>query len=326
MTEVNQLDKTCYHHGFNLKAATMFKSTDNVVKELHSLRDILRWAITQFNYAEVYYGHGTDNAFDEALLLLKGILKLPDDALDHVMDAQLLTQEKQTLLSLIQQRCEERIPVAYLINQARFAGLDFYVDERVLVPRSPIAELIEGRFQPFLDPNQVERVLDLCAGSGCIGIACAYAFGDTDVVLGDISLDALAVAEHNIALHGAHYAVEAVESDLFQSIEGTFDLIVSNPPYVDAEDLADMPEEYHHEPAIGLGSGVDGLDISRQILQQAAHYLNPEGILVLEVGNSWVALQEQFPDVPFTWIDFQRGGDGVLVISREQLKEHFPSH
>lgn len=304
----------------------MFKSTDNVVKELHSLRDILRWAITQFNYAELYYGHGTDNAFDEALLLLKGILKLPDDALDHVMDAQLLTQEKQTLLSLIQQRCEERIPVAYLINQARFAGLDFYVDERVLVPRSPIAELIEGRFQPFLDPNQVERVLDLCAGSGCIGIACAYAFGDADVVLGDISLDALAVAEHNIALHGAHYAVETVESDLFQSIEGTFDLIVSNPPYVDAEDLADMPEEYHHEPAIGLGSGVDGLDISRQILQQAAHYLNPEGILVLEVGNSWVALQEQFPDVPFTWVDFQRGGDGVLVISREQLKEHFPSH
>ena len=202
-------------------------------------------------------------------------------------------------------------------------GLEFFVDERVLVPRSPIAELIHNDFYPWLEADN-PKVLDLCCGSGCIGLAIAAYIDDAEVVMSDISEDALTVAEINIERLGLYHKARAVQSDLFDGLNGEkFDLIVSNPPYVDAEDLADMPQEFHHEPEIGLGSGDDGLDLTRQILENAAHYLTDQGVLIVEVGNSWPALEEGFSDIDFHWVEFENGGDGVFVLTKKQLLEHF---
>jgi ribosomal protein L3 glutamine methyltransferase len=289
-------------------------------RELETVRDYLRWIISRFNDAGLYYGHGTDNAQDEAWYLVCGALKLPFDLDGRLLDGRLTEAERQRLEQLVERRISERVPVAYLVGEAWFAGLPFNVDERVLVPRSPMAELIDVGFQPWLGDVEPEHILDLCTGSGCIGIACAFAFPEARVVLSDVSADALAVARSNIERHSLSDRVTALQSDVFAGLEAQrFDLIVSNPPYVDAEDLAGMPAEYHAEPALGLGSGDDGLDITRRILQQAARHLNEGGLLVVEVGNSGRALDEAFPELPLTWVEFERGGHGVFVISKDDL-------
>jgi ribosomal protein L3 glutamine methyltransferase len=297
---------------------------DEAVTELRTIGDMLRWAVSRFNDANIYYGHGTDNAWDEAIALVFHSLHLPEEIGQQVMLSNLTSSEKHKIVELIIRRVRERLPVAYLTNKANFAGLEFYVDERVLVPRSPIAEMINNGFSPWLYNKSVNRVMDLCTGSGCIAIACAYLFEDAEVDALDISEDALEVAQINIESLGVMDRVFPMQSDLFSSIPKgpQYDLIVSNPPYVDAEDIGDMPEEYHHEPAIGLASGRDGLEITKRILANAADYLTPEGILVVEVGNSMVHLMEQFPDVPFTWVEFEQGGDGVFVLTRDQLVDN----
>ncbi|MGX9462551.1 50S ribosomal protein L3 N(5)-glutamine methyltransferase [Shewanella sp. A14] len=297
---------------------------DEAVTELRTIADMLRWAVSRFNDANIYYGHGTDNAWDEAIALVFHALHLPEEVGQQVILSNLTSSEKHKIVELIIRRVRERLPVPYLTNKANFAGLEFYVDERVLVPRSPIAEMINNQFSPWLYNKPVNRIMDLCTGSGCIAIACAYAFEDAEVDALDISEDALEVAQINIESLGVLERVFPMQSDLFSAIpKGQhYDLIVSNPPYVDAEDIGDMPEEYHHEPAIGLASGNDGLDLTKRILANAADYLTETGLLVVEVGNSMVHLIEQYPDMPFTWVDFEFGGDGVFVLTRDQLVEN----
>lgn len=296
--------------------------TQAVAAHLSSLRDFIRWGASRMNQAGLHFGHGTSDAIDEAAALVLHALHLPPDLHPEYFDAVLTPEEKGTVLELFRRRIEERIPAAYLMNRAWFMGLEFYVDARVLVPRSPTAELIERRFSPWLDPERVERVLDLCTGSGCIGIACAYAFPDAEVDLTDISEDALAVARRNIEAHGLEGRVQAIRSDLFQVLAGRrYDLIVSNPPYVGREELASLPPEYHHEPSLGLASGEQGLDAVLEILHRAGDHLTDDGVLVVEVGNTQDLLTEVLPEAPFTWLEFQRGGQGVFLLTREQLRD-----
>ncbi|ARD23048.1 MULTISPECIES: 50S ribosomal protein L3 N(5)-glutamine methyltransferase [Shewanella] len=297
---------------------------DEAVTELRTVGDMLRWAVSRFNDANIYYGHGTDNAWDEAISLVFHALHLPEEIGQQVVNSNLTSSEKHKIVELIIRRVRERLPVPYLTNKARFADLEFYVDERVLVPRSPIAEMINNGFSPWLYNKPVNRVMDLCTGSGCIAIACAYAFEDAEVDALDISEDALEVAQINIESLNVLDRVFPIQSDIFSAIPKgpQYDLIVSNPPYVDEQDIGDMPDEYHHEPAIGLASGRDGLDLTKRILANAADYLTPDGLLVVEVGNSMVHLIEQFPDVPFTWVEFEFGGDGVFVLTYDQLVEN----
>lgn len=269
--------------------------------------------------ADIYFGHGTDNAYSEAQLLLGHVTQLDFNQLEQFQSARLQDSEWQHFTKLVQQRIDERKPAAYLIGQAWFAGLPFVVDERVLVPRSPIAELIEQRFSQWLT-DEPTRILDLCTGSGCIAIACAYAFENAEVDALDLSLDALAVAEQNIAMHDLEHRVIPIQSNLYDAIpKQRYDLIVTNPPYVDAEDMADLPDEFHHEPELGLAAGDDGLDLVRTILREAPDHLTENGWLVCEVGNSMVALAEEFPEVPFEWVRFEHGGDGVFVLSYQDL-------
>jgi ribosomal protein L3 glutamine methyltransferase len=296
------------------------EAENDIADALVTVRDFLRWACTEFGRAEVYFGHGTDNAWDEAVALLRFVLHLPEEDGAQVLDARLLRAERIAYIELVKRRIEERIPAPYLTGVAWFAGLPFTVDQRVIIPRSPIAELLEQGFQPWL-PGDCRRILDLCAGSGCIGIAASLVFGDAEVDLADISAPALELARANIARHGVQGRVRVIQSDLFEQLDPVepYDLIVSNPPYVNQADLDAMPAEFHHEPALALGSGVDGLDITRQILQRAGDYLAPGGLLVVEVGNSGEALEEAYPEFPFTWLEFERGGVGVFVMRAGEL-------
>jgi len=290
--------------------------------ELQTIRDFIRYATSRFNESGLYYGHGTDNAWDEAVALVLHTLHLPHDMNPHILDAHLIATEQSQILGLIQQRIEKRIPVPYLTHEAWFAGLPFYVDERVLVPRSPIAELIENQFQPWVSSEQVHTILDLCTGSGCIAIACAQAFPEAHIDASDISPEALAVAKINVLRHRLEHQVQLHQSDLFLALpKQQYDIIVSNPPYVSAAEMFELPPEYKHEPRLGLSSGEVGLDITLRILEQAHDYLTPHGILIVEVGNSEEALIELLPDFPFTWIDFQRGGGGVFLLTAQQLKK-----
>lgn len=292
---------------------------DEVVNELHTIQDMLRWTVSRFNAAQIYYGHGTDNAWDEAMALILPSLYLPLDIPAEIYASKLVASERHRIVERVLRRINERIPVAYLTNKAWFCGLEFYVDERVLVPRSPIGELINDNFSPWLI-KEPEHILDMCTGSGCIGIACAYAFPEAEVDVADISIDALAVAEQNIETHGLTHRVIPIRSDLFRDIpEIKYDLIVTNPPYVDAEDMSDLPDEYRREPELGLAAGTDGLKLVRRILAAAPEYLSDKGILVCEVGNSMVHLIEAYPEIPFTWIEFDNGGDGVFMLTKEQL-------
>ena len=297
----------------------MSSITNDICDELFTLRDYIRWGASEFTGAKLYFGHGTDNAWDESEQLVLHAINLTPPLAEEWLDARLTRVERARVVQNLRRRVDERIPAAYITGQAWFAGLPFIVDERVLVPRSPISELIQQQFSPWL-VNEPTQILDLCTGSGCIGIACAYAFPNAEVQLSDISFDALEVAEENIQQHDLEERVFAMQSDLFANLVGQkFDLIVSNPPYVDADDLASMPPEYHAEPEIGLGSGDDGLDFTRRLLREASDYLNDDGVLIVEVGNSWVALEEAYPDMPFTWIEFERGGHGVFMLRKADL-------
>ncbi len=293
-------------------------------EELSTLTDFMRWGASQFVDAKLSYSHGMSSPLDEAVYLVLRALNLPVDTPNVYWQSNLTTLEKDAVIALLKRRIEERVPAAYLTKEGWFAGLQFFIDERVLVPRSPIAELVENQFQPWVMPDEVEHILDLCTGSGCIGIACAYAFPYAEVDLADLSESALDVAKINIDKHDATERVTAIQSDLFSNItQEHYDIIVTNPPYVDKDDIDTMADEFQHEPELGLSSGHDGLDCTRQILFQAANYLNDEGILVVEVGNSQYALAEEFPQVPFQWIDFERGGDGVFMLTKKQLQEYF---
>jgi ribosomal protein L3 glutamine methyltransferase len=300
------------------------ETREQIIQQLHTLRDYVRWGMTQFERTGVYYGHGTDNAYDEALVLALHTLHLPHDCVVQVLDARLTLAEREQLLNVLEQRFQKRLPAPYITGEAWFAGLPFYVDKRVLIPRSPLAETIEAGFEPWLVPVEMPlRILDLCSGGGCIGIACALLLDDSEVLLADISTDALVVAERNIERHGVEARVRIVESDLFANLSGeVFDVIVSNPPYVDARDIAELPAEFRHEPMLALAAGDDGLDLARRILREAAAHLSDAGVLIVEVGNSWAALEEAYPSVPFTWLEFERGGHGVFLLTREQLLEH----
>ena len=291
--------------------------------ELLSLRDWVRWGASRFNEAGLFFGHGTDNALDEALALVLHALHLRHDIPADYLDARITVAESAAVAELFAQRLDRRIPAAYLIGEARFAGLDFDVDENVLIPRSPIAELIEEGFAPWLDADQVSSVLDLCCGSGCIGIACAYAFPSALVDLADISSAALDVATRNIERHALESRVRALRADVYEGLDGErYDLIVSNPPYVSSAEMQGLPAEYRHEPELGLEAGDDGMDVVARILAGGAEYLSPGGIMVVEVGFSADLLIGRYPDVPFLWLDFQRGGDGVFLLTAEQLDDY----
>jgi len=286
------------------------------VDQLHTIRDFMRYGTSLFNGAKLHFGHGTNNALDEVVWLVLHTLHLPPDFPAEYFDSRLAEQEKQEIAALFRQRVQQRMPIPYLIHSAWFAGLEFYVDERVLIPRSPIAELIGQGFSPWVEYEQVGRVLDLCTGGGCIAIACAMAFPETAVDASDLSTAALEVAEINVVKHDLQDQVELVHSDLLDNLQGRhYDIIVSNPPYVDAVDMAALPQEFRHEPEQALAAGVDGLDIVHRILQHAARHLNPGGILVVEVGNSEQALVKAYPEMPFVWLEFERGGEGVFLLT-----------
>lgn len=291
------------------------------VDDLHTIRDLLRYAASRFAASPLYFGHGTDNVWDEAVQLVLRSVHLPLENNNIFLDARLTRSERDLILARIDRRISERVPIAYLLGEGWFMGMPFNVDERVLVPRSPLGELLENGLQPWLGDAYVQRVLDLCTGSGCIGIGAATVFDEAEVTLSDISEDALAVAESNIELHGLQGRVHTVRSDVFDSIEGRYDVILSNPPYVDAEDMADMPEEYRHEPELGLAAGDDGLDIAHRIIAKASEHLTEDGLLIVEVGNSWGAMDDAYPDLPLTWLEFESGGDGVFLVTARDLRE-----
>ena len=285
-----------------------------------TIRSCVEATAARFATADLYYGHGTDNAHDEAVYLIFAALDLPFDCPESALDQPLDEAVETRIQELVRQRIEERRPTAYLVNRAWFCGLPFYIDEHVLVPRSPIAELIETGFAPWLDPATVDSVLDIGTGSGCIAIACAYAFPEARIDAVDNDPAALAVAQRNIDDHHLGARISAIESDLFTELAGRgYDLIIANPPYVDAADMADLPPEYRHEPVPALAAGEDGLAVVERLLDEAAGYLKPGGILVLEVGNSQAALEAARPQLPMLWLEFERGGGGVCLIEAGAL-------
>lgn len=288
---------------------------------LVTIRDFIRFGVSCLRLHDVHLGHGSNDPFAEATALVMQTLGLDWSADPEILDAKLLPSERRAVIDLIRRRVNERTPIGYLLNIAYFAGLPFYVDERVLVPRSPIAELINDGFQPWLKDDP-QRVLDLCTGSGCIAIALAKAYPEALVDGTDISMDALSVASVNVEHHEVQDRVGLIESDVFSKLPGQrYDLIVSNPPYVDAEDMADLPPEFLKEPELGLASGRDGLDLTRRILAEAAEHLTEDGLLVVEVGNSQWALEQAFPEVPFVWVEFENGGQGVFVLTAAECRE-----
>lgn len=293
---------------------------DAARRELASARDLIRFGASRFAEHGLCFGHGTDNAIDEAAVLVRHALHLSHDIPDALLAGTLTRHEREQVLGLFRRRIEERLPAPYLTGVAYFAGLSFQVDPRVLVPRSPIAELIEQAFTPWLEPERVQRVLDLGTGSGCIAVACAHVFPAARVDAVDVSSGALAVARANVAMHGLAGRVRVRRSDLYDSLpRGRYDLIVSNPPYVDGAEMAALPPEYQHEPRVALAAGDDGLDVVRRILAGAAGRLKPHGLLVVEVGASRSALEAAFPALTFVWLELERGGEGVFALSAEQL-------
>lgn len=293
-----------------------------VANDLATIQDMMRWAYSYFNASDLYYGHGYDNAWDEAQQLILAGLYLPFDIPESLYSSRLTQAEKERVIDLICERLGSRKPVAYLTHSAWFCGSEYYVDERVIVPRSPIGELIKNGFKGIIK-NEPHRILDMCTGSGCIAIACAEQFPDAEVDAVDLSLDALDVAQINIERHQVSHRVFPISSDLFNNMpQDKYDLIVTNPPYVDEEDLGDMPQEFHHEPELALGSGKDGLDLTKRMLAEAPDYLNDNGVFVCEVGNSMVHLIEQFPTVPFNWLELENGGLGVFSLTKEELVKH----
>ncbi len=301
------------------------KTGANVIeaKQLNTIRDFIRFAVSQFGQAQIYFGHGTDNAWDEAVYLILHTLHLPQNIDASVLDAVLMTSEKQAILKIINRRVKERIPAAYLTQEAWFAGLSFYVDERVLIPRSPMAELIQKRFTPWVDPKKVKRILDIGTGSGCIAISCAYAFPNATIDAVDISPRALKVAAINCAKHNCTKQVRLLQSDLFSALKNaTYDIIISNPPYVGKAEMQLLPKEYRHEPSGALLAGKNGDEVIEVILKAAPKHLSSAGILVVEVGNSETVVLQKYSHLPFTWLEFEEGEAEVFLLTADQ----FPGH
>lgn len=289
--------------------------------ELCTVRDMMRFAVSRFTEAGLFFGHGSDNAWDESAYLLLHTLNLPLDRLEPFMDARLTSDERALVLKIIRRRISERLPAAYLTNEAWLGEHRFYVDRRVIVPRSHIAELLREQLTPWIDdPWAVQSALDLCTGSGCLAILAALAFPESTVDAIDISPDALAVARRNVGDYGLESRVNLIESDAFAAVPGKrYDVIISNPPYVNAESMADLPEEYLREPVLALASGEDGLDFTRILLREANDHLNPGGLLVVEIGNNRDELEQAFPDTPFTWLDTAAGDGFVFMLRKEEL-------
>ena len=318
------------------------ESLNEAAENLTTIRDFIRFGVTALRQHDAHLGQGTEDFFAESSALVLQTLALDWSADNEILEAKLLPSEKAEFLALLERRINDRIPTSYLLNLAYFYNKPFYVDERVLIPRSPIAELIEQRFSPYCldaqghmhealnnlpknkEPKIPRRILDMCTGSGCIAIALAYAFPEAEVDATDISRDALEVAALNAEHHNMQYQVALLESDLFAKIpaENQYDLIVTNPPYVDAEDMADLPEEFLHEPELALAAGQDGLDLVRKMLAQAADYLTEDGLIVIEVGNSEWAMRQNFNTVDFHWLKFQKGGSGIFALTAAQCREY----
>jgi len=293
------------------------------LRSLHTITDFIRWGASCFSQAGLYFGHGTDNALDEAAALVLSVLHLPPDLHPSWLQSRLTGEEREQVIRLIQRRINERLPLPYLTGEAWFAGMRFTVNSSVLIPRSPMAELIESDFAPWLEVAGVDRVLDLCCGSGCIGIATAAYIPGCEVDLVDLSAAAIEVSRQNIQQHDLSHRVRVFQSDLFESLPPQhYDLIISNPPYVGAQEMALLPKEYRHEPEMALQAEDEGLEIVRRILKESPAFLAPEGILIVEVGNSATLLQERYPDVPFVWLDFSRGGDGVFIFGAQDLAKY----
>jgi len=297
---------------------------DHASQYLSTVRDLHRFAVSRFNAAELFYGHGTDNAWDEAAYLILSTLKLPLDRLEPIYDAKLLPEELAQVLDILKQRVETRKPAAYLTKEAWLGEYKFFVDERTIVPRSFIAEIIrEGGLTPWIEyPELIHRAMDLCTGSGCLAIVMANAFPDAAIDALDLSPDALDVAEINVLEYSLGERIDLMDSDLFSAVEGElYDLIISNPPYVDAHSVEELPPEYLHEPEMALGSGEDGLDITRRILDEATRFLNPLGVLVVEIGHNRDELEASYPDLPFVWLETESGDGFVFLLTREMLVE-----
>jgi len=289
--------------------------------ELLTIRDWLRYAVSQFEASDIFYGHGTDNAYDEAVWLVMSALHLPMDTLNNFFDARITNAERSKLSQLLEQRISSHTPTAYLVKEAWLQGLKFFVDERVLVPRSFIAELLNDDLSPWIEyPELVESAADICTGSGCLGIMLASAFPNAAVDVVDISTDALDVANINIANYGLEDQITAIQSDMFTALKGRkYDVIISNPPYVDAPSMAELPAEYRNEPQIALGSGNDGLDHTHTLLREAGHYLNENGILIVEIGHNRDALQAAYPNIAFNWLEVSSGNEFVFLLTKAQL-------
>jgi ribosomal protein L3 glutamine methyltransferase len=288
---------------------------------LNTVRDHLRFAVSRFNQSRLFFGHGSTNAYDEAAYLILHTLHLPVDRLEPFLDARLTDGERAEVMSIIQKRVEQRIPAAYLTHEAFLGDFSFYVDERVIIPRSFIAELLRNQLIPWIAaPEEIGSVLDLCTGSGCLAILAADAFQNASVDAVDLSPDALAVAERNVADYGLQHRVHLIESDMFAKLGGKqYDIIISNPPYVDAESVDALPPEYLHEPKVALGSGHDGLDATRIILKNAAQHLTDNGILIVEIGHNRDALEAAYPSLPFTWLDVRAGDQFVFMLHKNDL-------
>lgn len=300
----------------------MHKVAITLSMELSTIRDWIRYAVSQFEVSDIFYGHGADNSYDEAIWLIMSGLHLPMDTLENFLDANITSTERDHLANLIEQRVTNHTPTAYLVKEAWLHDFKFYVDERVLVPRSFIAELLlDDSLTPWIEfPEMVDSAADLCAGSGCLGILLAHAFPDATVDVIDISPDAIDVSNINIANYGLEEQVTAIQSDMFTALAGkTYDVLISNPPYVDAPSMAVLPTEYRNEPQLALGSGTDGLDHTHTILREAANYLTDEGVLIVEIGHNREALLEAYPAVPFVWLDTSAGDQFVFLLTKAQL-------
>jgi ribosomal protein L3 glutamine methyltransferase len=289
--------------------------------QLHTLRDLLRFSVSRFNEAGLFFGHGSASAYDEAAYLILHTLHLPLDRLEPFLDARLTSDELDQVLGIIKRRATEKIPAAYLTNEAWLGDFSFFVDERVIVPRSFIAELLREQLAPWIrNPDEVNSALDLCTGSGCLAILLAHAFPNVMIDAADISQEALEVAQRNLADYNLEQQVNLVRSDLFAGLRGrTYDLIISNPPYVSAEAMAALPEEYRHEPERALASGADGLEAIRTILNEAADHLTDRGLLIVEIGHNRGKLGQVYPETPFTWLETSAGDEFVFLLKRDQL-------
>ncbi|MDO9449080.1 MAG: 50S ribosomal protein L3 N(5)-glutamine methyltransferase [Rugosibacter sp.] len=298
------------------------------VDELITLRDWLRWTMSRFTEADLFFGHGTDNAWDEAIWLLLATLKLPQDRLEPFLDARLTRAERLAVWNALQQRIVRRLPAAYIVQEAWLGSFRFYVDERVIVPRSYFAELLEDGMAPWVDnPEKITSALDLCTGSGCLAILMAHTFPQAQIDAIDLSPAALLVAQRNIADYALQGSVRAIESDLFAAVAGKrYDLILSNPPYVTAAAMAALPAEYRHEPALALAAGHDGLDVVRRILDEAANHLNPGGFIAIEVGHNRDLVETAFPDLSAIWLDTASSSEKIFLVSHESLCEYASAH